>query len=245
MTNVVLVAGGASVMTLAGGFTALRAGRHRHLILGLAAGLMLGVVGFDLLPEALEHSPRMAWATPVPLVLFVSGFLTLHVIERGVAIHRGQESAYRSHQHRQAVGLLTASALVGHSVLDGFALGVAFQADTATGAAVAVAVITHDFADGFNTYTITTLYGNDRRRAVWLLVADAAAPLAGAALSIMTTISTTSLGAYLGFFGGVLLYLATADVLPEAHSPRSSGLTLVFTVGGAAIMLGIVGLAHR
>ena len=30
----------------------------------------------------------------------------------------------------------------------------------------------HDFADGFNTYTITSLYGNDRRRTLTLLVAD-------------------------------------------------------------------------
>jgi len=43
----------------------------------------------------------------------------------------------------------------------------------------------------------------------------------------------------------VLLYLATADVLPEAHSPRSSGLTLVFTIAGAAIMFAVVAIAHQ
>jgi len=30
---------------------------------------------------------------------------------------------------------------------------------------MAIAVISHDFADGFNTYTVTSLCGNNRRRA--------------------------------------------------------------------------------
>ena len=90
-----------------------------------------------------------------------------------------------------SVGLLAASGLVGHSVMDGFAIGAAFQAGTHVGAVVAVAVIGHDFADGFNTYTVTSLYGNDRRRAITLLAADAVAPVAGAALTLAITILTT------------------------------------------------------
>jgi ZIP family zinc transporter len=50
----VFVALGAFLMTLAGGWTALRVTDRRHLVLGLAGGLMLGVVGLDLLPEALD-----------------------------------------------------------------------------------------------------------------------------------------------------------------------------------------------
>jgi zinc and cadmium transporter len=53
----VLVALGAFVTTLAGGFAALRFRDYQHLILGLTAGLMLGVVAFDLVPEALSQQP--------------------------------------------------------------------------------------------------------------------------------------------------------------------------------------------
>jgi len=79
------------------------------------------------------------------------------------------------HSRAPAVGFLAASGLVGHSVMDGFAIGAAFQAGSSVGIVVAVAVIAHDFADGFNTYTIATLYGNNRRRAITLLAADAMA----------------------------------------------------------------------
>lgn len=42
----------------------------------------------------------------------------------------------------------------------------AFQAGTGVGLVVAVAVIGHDFADGFSTYTVASQYRNDRRRAI-------------------------------------------------------------------------------
>ena len=77
----------------------------------------------------------------------------LHVVERTVGIHRGHEEEYAPHEHAPTVGLLAASGLVGHSVMDGFAIGAAFQAGASVGDGGRSAVISHDFADGFNTYT--------------------------------------------------------------------------------------------
>ena len=67
----VLVALGSFATTLLGGVAALRIGDRRHLVLGLAAGLMLGVVLFDLLPEALGEQP--AYLFGVPVVLLAEG----------------------------------------------------------------------------------------------------------------------------------------------------------------------------
>jgi ZIP family zinc transporter len=71
--------------------------------------------------------------------------------------------------------------------MDGFAIGAAFQAGSSVGIVVAVAVIAHDFADGFNTFTIANLYGNNRRRAITLLAADAVAPVVGASITLLFT----------------------------------------------------------
>ena len=239
----VVVAFGSFLTTLLGGYAALRIGPYRNLVLGLAAGLMLGVVGFDLLPEALSQESRRLVGIPLPLLAFVLGFLALHVIERTIGIHRGPAANDAQDFQAPSVGLLAASGLVGHSVMDGFAIGAAFQAGTRVGAVVAVAVIGHDFADGFNTYTVTSLYGNDRRRALTLLAADAVAPVAGAALTLAVTIPHHILGLYLGFFAGFLMYLASADILPKAHTGYRTQLTLVCTIGGALFMLAIVALA--
>jgi ZIP family zinc transporter len=134
--------------------------------------------------------------------------------------------------------------MVGHSAMDGIAIGAAFQIGEGMGAAVAVAVVAHDFADGFNTYTITTLYGNARRRALAMLFADAAAPVVGAASTLFFSIPEQALGCYLGFFGGALLYLAAAEILPEAHHEHPARSTLLATVVGALFIWLVVGVAE-
>ncbi|MFJ5778469.1 ZIP family metal transporter [Streptomyces sp. NPDC093094] len=240
----VLVALGAFLMTLAGGWTAGRVTDRRHLVLGLAGGLMLGVVGLDLLPEALEAADTEVFAVPAALLLFVAGFLFAHTVERLLA---GRSAAHGAdeHGHRTPeVGLTAAGAMVLHSAMDGVAIGAAFQVGGGMGAAVAVAVIAHDFADGFNTFTLTTLYGNARRRAVAMLVADAAAPVVGAAAASFVTVPEPVLGGYLGFFGGALLYLAAAEILPEAHHAHPARSTLLCTVAGAGFIWLVVGLAE-
>ena len=239
----VFVALGAFLMTLAGGWTAQRVTDRRHLVLGLAGGLMLGVVGLDLLPEALRAAGREVFGVPAALLLFVAGFLVAHLVERLLAARQASHGAEEHHGRAPEVGLTAAAAMVGHSFMDGVAIGAAFQVGGGMGTAVALAVIAHDFADGFNTYTITSLYGNARRKAIAMLFADAAAPVAGAASTAFLTIPEALLGGYLGFFGGVLLYLAAAEILPEAHHEHPAPATLLCTVAGAAFIWLVVGLA--
>ncbi|MFB8209844.1 MULTISPECIES: ZIP family metal transporter [unclassified Streptomyces] len=238
----VFVALGAFLMTLAGGWVAQRVSDRRHLVLGLAGGLMLGVVGLDLLPEAVEAAGGLVFGVPAALLLFVGGFLVAHLVERLLAVRQAAHGA--AEERVPQVGLTAASAMVGHSLMDGVALGAAFQVGGGMGAAVALAVITHDFADGFNTYTITSLYGNARRKALTMLFADAAAPVIGAATTLLFTLPEELLGCYLGFFGGALLYLAAAEILPEAHHDHPARSTLLCTVAGVCFIWLVVGLAQ-
>ncbi|MEU8676462.1 ZIP family metal transporter [Streptomyces sp. NPDC048560] len=238
----VFVALGAFLMTLAGGWVAQRVTDRRHLVLGLAGGLMLGVVGLDLLPEAIEAAGTEVFGVPAALLLFVGGFLVAHLVERLLA---GRQAAHGAGDERvPQVGMTAAAAMVGHSLMDGIALGAAFQVGGGMGAAVALAVITHDFADGFNTYTLTRLYGNARRKALLMLFADALAPIVGAATTLLFTLPEELLGCYLGFFGGALLYLAAAEILPEAHHTHPARSTLLCTVAGVGFIWLVVGVAE-
>ncbi|WP_107462001.1 ZIP family metal transporter [Streptomyces sp. MA5143a] len=240
----VFVALGAFLMTLIGGWTAGRVTDRRHLVLGLAGGLMLGVVGLDLLPEALGAAGDEVFGVPAALLLFVAGFLAAHLVERLLAARQAAHGAEEHDGRTPQVGLTAAAAMVGHSAMDGVAIGAAFQVGEGMGLAVALAVIAHDFADGFNTYTLTSVYGNARRRAVTMLVADAVAPVLGAASTLLFTIPEGPLGCYLGFFGGALLYLAAAEILPEAHHAHPARSTLLCTIAGAAFIWLVVGVAE-
>ncbi|MEV0232663.1 permease [Nonomuraea sp. NPDC050786] len=197
----ILLALAAFLMAILGGLAADRVGNRRHLLVGAAAGMMLGVVAFDLLPEALAHDTLRAYGVSLPLLTFALAFLALHVAERAMGMHDAHETDHATHRRhaRSGAGLTAGAALVVHSLLDGAAIGAAYQTDTSPAVAVAAGVIAHDFTDGFNTYTVTSLYGNARHRALTLLLLDALAPVPGATLTTLVTIPDGLLGAYLGF----------------------------------------------
>ena len=135
----VLVALGAFLMTLAGGWSAYRVTDRRHLVLGLAGGLMLGVVGLELLPESLEAAGTEVYGVPAALLLFVGGFLLAHLVERLLAHRQAAHGAAENHGRTPEVGLTAAAAMVGHSAMDGVAIGAAFQVGGGMGAAGRIA----------------------------------------------------------------------------------------------------------
>lgn len=221
--------------TLAGGLIGLKNQDRMHRFLGFTAGVILGVVAFDLLPEIFELIQEQQKVATGAMVALICGFLAFHIIEKSILIHHAHESEYESHHHPH-VGIASALALCGHSFLDGVGIGLGFQAGTTVGIAVAVAVIAHDFTDGLNTVNLMLLNKNRSRRALAFLLLDAVAPILGALSTMFFTLSDDALILYLGFFAGFLLYIGASEILPEAHSKHSSYRTIGLTILGAAFM---------
>ena len=159
------------------------------------------------------------------MIALVAGFLVFHGLEKFVLVHHVHEEDYAEHRHPQ-VGLVSAFALAGHSFMDGVGIGLAFQAGPAVGVAVALAVIAHDFCDGLNTVSLMLMHRNSTPRALAMLALDAAAPVLGAASTLLFTAPPALLALFLGFFAGFLLYISTSDILPEAHSAKRPGAAL-------------------
>ena len=83
--------------TAIGGLIALKAKDRFHLVLGLSAGLLLGLVGFDLLPEVFAESENTG-GVPTVSIAILAGFLLLHISERSFGGHEPVDSEY-SHDH--------------------------------------------------------------------------------------------------------------------------------------------------
>ncbi len=241
MTAIIL-AFAAFLSTLAGGLVGLKNKDHLHRFLGFTAGVLLGVVAFDLLPEIFELVKTTDKTSTGAMIALVCGFLGFHVIEKSILIHHNHESEYEVHHHPH-VGVASALALIGHSFLDGVGIGLGFQAGTTVGIAVAIAVIAHDFSDGLNTVNLMLLNKNKSRKALIFLILDAAAPIFGALSTVLFTVSDAGLILYLGFFAGFLLYIGSSEILPEAHSKHSSYRTIALTILGAMFIFLVTRLA--
>jgi ZIP family zinc transporter len=83
-----------------------------------------------------------------------------------------------------------------------------------------------------------------RKRSIGLLGVDALARISGAALGSTLVLSNNLIAAYLAAFSGIVIYLATSHILPEAHSRHSSRWTMVATITGVLIMWGLVVYLH-
>ena len=235
-----------AVATALGGLLALKSRDRLHLVLGLSAGLLLGLVAFELLPESFSHDAGEFLNVPITAVALIGGFMALHLFEKFSGGHEPIESEYGT-EHRHAgnvAGTLGALAMAGHVLIDGIALGVAFQVSNELGIAVFVAVLVHAFSDGLNTVSLLIKSGNWTKRAILLLGVDAVARVGGAAIGSTIALNDDYIAIYLALFAGVLIYLATSHILPEAHSRHSSRWTLVTTIAGVLIMWGLVSQIH-
>lgn len=238
-----LIGLGAFGATAVGGLVALRVRARMHLVLGFSAGVLLALVGLDLLPEVLRLTGgTLVLGVPAGMLGFVGGYLFLPITERVMALRADPEAETGGHGH-PAVGVVDAVALTAHSFLDGLGIGLAFQVNTTLGVAVAIAVLAHDFTDGINTVTVMLVHRNTRRRAGALLACDALAPVLGILSTLLLPpLPEFAVGIYLGYFAGFLLSLASSSILPEAHARGRFLDTLLATCTGIAVIWTVVSL---
>ncbi|HEX5395285.1 MAG TPA: ZIP family metal transporter [Candidatus Saccharimonadales bacterium] len=228
----------ASAAALLGGYTALNSRRHLNLAMALTAGLVLGLVAFDLLPEIIKIINAQAIDPIWPMIALAAGFLLFHLFEKFIPLHQAGEEKYGPHKH-PVLGTARAAALTGHSFLDGLSIGVAFQVNSQVGVTVAIAVIGHRFADGFDTTTFMLFHKNKLKHIRRWLAIVMVMPVIGGMASFAFNFSEAALAIYLGFFAGLMLYIAASNILPQAHSEAPSKLSIGLTVLGAAAMLAI------
>ncbi len=215
--------------------------RFNH-ILGFTAGIILGVIAFDVLPEMFEIVHELGLDPTWVMVTLVVGFLGFHIAEKLLLIHHQHETQYGKHRHPK-VGVLSALAIGAHSLLDGVGIGLAFQVNAGVGIAVSIALIAHRFADGLNTATLMLAHKNSVQRTVNLVLFNGALPLLGALSTLFFTLPEEFLAYYLALFAGFLLYLGASDILPQAHDEKSDRTTIVMTILGVAVIFLITQLA--
>lgn len=202
--------------------------KNSIFLISFASGVMLAIAFFHLIPEAVGlHSDAVT-------VIF-AGFLLLYLLQQVMMFHACHDEA--CHVHRLSV--LSTIGLTLHSLLDGIAIGVGFEAGEALGFMLTLAVILHKLPDGI-TITGILLHAKRERRIVILYSALVAlATPAGAVLAffLLQGIAPSTLGLFLAFMAGSFLYLAAADLLPETHKEHNRANAIFFFLGIAVIVI--------
>jgi len=236
--------------TLAGGIAALRLRHRLHAFMALAAGVVVATAVADLLPEAFELvGTESSLAIGIAAVLGFLGFSLVEAFLHQSSFEHARGANHEGHDEQRAttstprpngiLALLPPLSLILHSTLDGLAIGLAFQAGGSIGLIVLLAVLAHDFADGMNVVALALDAARGARLAVALLILDALAPVAGAALSIVITIPPMVLGLLLASIAGEFIAVGAGHLLPESQhrDPRQGPALVALAAIGALVVL--------
>src|SRR5437870_6548707 len=220
---------------------------HKQLcaLISFAAGTLLGVTIFAILPESFGAcswwTVLLALATGYALFFFISKHVH-HVCPACAASHFDTDAT--RHFSEIATALIVALSI--HSATDGLALAIQgeFPAISATKWSLFSALCIHKVPEGLALGSLLIGAGLHRSAAFGWVAAVEATTLLGGVIGyfFLSNISTFWLALIMAHVGGGFLYLATHAVLGEMLKHGKKLVLTSFSVGVALIALLNIGL---
>lgn len=239
--NIIFIAICASLFTLLGGVITLKYKDKLHIILGFAAGCILAISLFALMPEAIELAKENSQNMTFLYISF--GFIGYLIFDRLFGSHNHEDDHdCDNFTHSGKFGVF---ALVIHSLIDGIVVGVVLQCNIAIAIIVIFAILAHKIADGVSIVgTVLGKHGGEKNAFKYLLI-SALAPVIGIMLSFFVTIPGGVLCIIIPIFAGVFLYLSTSDLLIEAYHHHSNIWTTIATIMGITFIFIAIQIAGQ
>jgi len=226
----------AFMLAVAGGVISVVVGvSHQRLcgLISLAAGTLLGVTVFAILPECAESMQwwelLLALASGYVMFFLISKYV-YHVCPACAASHFDEAT---THRFSEIAGALII-ALGVHSTMDGIALVAGHEGHHHhTDLAMLLAICIHKVPEGLALGALLLGAGYKRGRAVvWVALVESTTLLGGVlGLVALPHVSTFWLGAVLAHAGGGFLFLAAHAVLGELVKHAKAVVLANFAVG--------------
>ena len=238
----------AYVFALAGGsISATLRLEHKPLcaLISFAAGTLLGVTLFAILPESLSNNiwwaVALAAASGYALFFFISKYVH-HVCPACAASHFDADTT----RHFSDIATALIIALAIHSTTDGLALGIQQEAPATdvTKWSLFSALCIHKVPEGLALGSLLIGAGLRRSGALGWVAAVEATTLLGGVIGIffVAKVSTFWLGLIMAHVGGGFFYLAAHAVLGEMLKHGKKLVLTSFSAGIALIALLNIGL---
>ena len=226
----------------------------KHLLkylLALGAGFMLAVTIFEILPKAMtlwqRSSPANAEDLAIPMMLVLGGYLLTQFVEHTIAphFHLGEEMHCDDHDHgHELISTSSAYTAVGgllvHTFFDGVSIAAASQIDVKVGLLVFIAILLHKFPEGFTIGSMVMAAGKGLRHVMIATSLLGLTTFIGVMVFYFIGTNTGFTVAYaLPIAGGVTLYVAASDLIPEVnhHGGKNPIVSLSIFAGVALFFL--------
>lgn len=216
--------------------------RIHHFILPTAIGVFLGVSFFELLPETFEASHE--WGPAAVLAGFLGFYLLSHILRTYHHHHNAHDED--TCIHNGARMLLIGDAV--HNFADGIVIATAFMVNPAVGVLTTIGIALHEIPQEIAEFGVLIKSGYSKKRALVLNFYSAISVVGGALLAyLFGTTFAEGLFILTGIAAGNLLYIATADLIPELRESHKEHFYTSFmaTVIGSVVIASLIMYAHE
>jgi zinc and cadmium transporter len=196
-------------------------------LLAFSAGFMIAVALLEIIPAAIVQQGRTA------AVVILAGYLLVYLTQHALVshFHFGEET----HAVTKAVGWSAVAGLMLHTLVDGVAISSGFAVSASVGLLVSLAILLHKVPEGFAVSSIFIAAGAGRVKAVLAAGVLGLATIVG----VLLTETVAPLAAHgLALAGGVALYVAASNLVPEFQAKTGWGPPLAF-FGGCGAYAGL------
>ena len=192
-------------------------------ILHFTGGLMISIVCFELLPEALVLDES---AAILSLLLGIAVMLLSDVVLTRFGKRHGGNSLLRS-------GMLIGIGIALHNFPEGLAVGAGYADAPVFGLALCLAIVLHDVPEGLSMALPLREGGMKLNRVLLSALFSGLPTLLGAIIGqIAGGTGPQALAICLGLAGGAMLQITCASLLPEAQKKGAGRLeTLLLSLG--------------
>ncbi len=225
--------------------------RFLKYLLAVGAGFMLAVTIFEILPKIVtiwqKRYPGSGGDLEIPMLLLMLGYLLTQFFEHTIAPHFHLGEEVHSDEMISTSSAYTAvGGLLIHTFFDGVSIAAAVQIDRKLGLLVFVAVLLHKFPEGFTIGSMILAAGKGFRQVMAGTSMIGATTLIGVLAFYIVGSNIEGAVAYaLPLAGGVTLYVAASDLIPEVNHHGGNRPLVSFSVfAGVALFFGAHFLLH-
>lgn len=202
-------------------------------ILSFASGLMISIVCFDLIPEAIELNNMIN-----NIIGIVCGIILMICCDVIVDKKFSEKNAKYKNSLLKT-GIIVSIGLALHNFPEGLAIGSGFGASIKLGLSLAIAICFHDIPEGISMAIPMKNGGMSSRRVIFYVILSGITTGIGAFFgALIGIISKEIIGICLSFAAGAMIYIVSGELIPESNKLYSGRITAIGNIIG--LLLGLI-----
>ncbi len=200
---------GTTLGGILGVFIKRKSNKFLSFILSFASGLMMSVVCFDLIPEALEISNIFFVIVGILMGIIAMIFCDLLVEKK----FNKKSSVKNQKDSLLKTGMIVSIGLAIHNFPEGLAIGSGFEASMRLGLSLAVAICLHDIPEGISMAIPMKNGGMKKSKVIYYVILSGITTGIGAFCgAIVGSISEQIISVCLSFAAGAMLYIVSRRI---------------------------------